>query len=82
MTSQSSSVIRSTPFTSHPAIPCHTPTKRLVWHGIAVACGGFDPARIGGAAAWLGAGAQRPARHVACNIIVGPYCVSFQTGPS
>ncbi|WP_405402019.1 hypothetical protein [Paracoccus sp. Ld10] len=33
--------------------------------------------RIGGAAAWLGAGAQRLRRHVACNIIVGQYCVSF-----
>ena len=64
MTSQSLSVFGPTPFTSHPAIPSHTPTKRLVWHGIAVACGGFDPARIGGTAAWLGAGAQRPARRV------------------
>jgi hypothetical protein len=64
MTSQSSSVIRSTPFTSHPAIPCHTPTKRLVWCGNAVTNGGFDLAQIGGVAAWLGAGAQRLARRV------------------
>lgn len=39
----------------------------------AAAIGGFDPERIGGAAAWLGSGVQRPGRHVACNIIVGPY---------
>jgi hypothetical protein len=46
----------------------------------AAATGGFGPVGTGGAAAWLGSGAQRPDRHVACNIIVGPYCVSFQTG--
>lgn len=77
MTSRPSSVIGPAPFTTHPAIPCHAPTKRLAWHGIAVASGGFDPARIGGVVAWLGAGAQRFARRVACNTIVGPYCVAL-----
>jgi len=56
------------------------PTKRLARAGVAAATGGFGPVGTGGAAAWLGSGAQRPDRHVACNIIVGPYCVSFQTG--
>jgi len=46
----------------------------------AAATGGFGPGGTSGAAAWLGSGGQRPGRHVACNIIVGPYCVSFQTG--
>jgi hypothetical protein len=46
----------------------------------AAAVGGFGPNGTGGAAAWRGSGVQRPGRHVACNIIVGQYCVSFQTG--
>lgn len=56
------------------------PTTRLVRVEVAAAAGGFGPVGTGGAAAWLGSGVQRPRRHVACNIIVGPYCVSFQTG--
>lgn len=55
------------------------PINRLARARVAATRGGFDPKRIGGATAWLGTGAQRPVRHVACNIIVGPYCVSFQT---
>jgi hypothetical protein len=58
------------------------PTRRLARTGGAAAAGGFGPTGTGGAAAWRGSGVQRPDRHVACNIIVGPYCVSFQTGPS
>lgn len=56
------------------------PTTRLAWAGVAAAAGGFGPVGTGGVAAWRGSGVQRPDRHVACNIIVGPYCVSFQTG--
>lgn len=58
------------------------PTTRLARAGVAAAEGGFGPGGTGGTAAWRGSGVQRPDRHVACNIIVGPYCVSFQTGPS
>lgn len=64
MTSQSSSVIASASFTTLPAISCHAPANRLARHGNAVAFGGFDPVWIGDVAAWLGAGAQRPARRV------------------
>lgn len=46
----------------------------------AAAAGGFGPGGTGGAAAWRGSGAQRPGRRVVYNSIVGPYCVSFQTG--
>lgn len=45
----------------------------------AAAVGGFGPNGTGGAAAWRGSGVQRPDRRVACNVIVGLYCVSFQT---
>jgi len=55
------------------------PTTRLARAGVAAAAGGFGPGGTGGAAAWRGSGGQRPGRHVACNIIVGPYCVSYQT---
>ncbi len=51
------------------------PTVRLAWAGVAAAVCGSDPSRIGGVAAWLGSGVQRPDRRVACNTIVGPYCV-------
>jgi hypothetical protein len=64
MTSLSSSVIGPAPFTANTAISRHAPAKRLSWHGNAVASGCFDPAGIGGVAAWLGAGAQRLARRV------------------
>ncbi|WP_120502312.1 hypothetical protein [Roseovarius sp. EL26] len=40
------------------------PTTRLARDEVAVATGGFDSGRIGGVAAWLGAGAQRLARRV------------------
>jgi len=56
------------------------PTTWLARAEVAAAVGGFGPNGTGGAAAWLGSGVQRPGRHVACNIIVGPYRVSFQTG--
>lgn len=55
------------------------PTTRLARAGVAAAAGGFGPAGTGGAAAWLGSGVQRPGRHVACNIIVGLYCVCHAT---
>lgn len=56
------------------------PTTWLARAGVAAAAGGFGHGGTGGAAAWRGSGAQRPDRRVACNVIVGPYCVSFQTG--
>lgn len=65
---------------AHFATPDRAPTTRLARAGVAAAVGGFVPIGNGGTAAWRGRGAQRPGRHVACNIIVGPYCVSFQTG--
>lgn len=58
------------------------PTTRLARAVVAAAKGGFGPNGTGGTAAWRGSGVQRPDRHVACNIIVGPYCVSFQTEPN
>jgi len=58
------------------------PITRLARVGVAAAERGFGPVGTGGLAAWRGSGVQRPDRHVACNIIVGPYCVSFQTGLS
>lgn len=64
MTSLSSFVIGPAAFTATTAIPRHAPAKKLAWHGNAVASGGLDPVRISGAAAWLGAGAQRLARRV------------------
>lgn len=68
---------------SHNATPAtsdRAPTKRLARAGVAAAGGGSGPNGTGGVAAWRGSGVQRPDRHVACNIIVGPYCVSFKTG--
>ncbi len=62
------------------ATPGRAPTTWLARAEVAAAVGGFGPSGTGGAAAWLGSGVQRPGRHVACNIIVGPYCVSSQTG--
>ena len=56
------------------------PCTRLAWAGVAVSNGGFGPSGTGGSAAWLGFGAQRPNRHVACNIIVGPCRFSFFGG--
>lgn len=60
--------------------PCAHP----IWEAqerVAAAEGGFDQrGLITAIAAWLGRGAQRLRRHVACNIIVGPYCVSFWLG--
>lgn len=56
------------------------PTIRLARAEVAAAVGGFGPGGTGGVAAWRGSGAQRPDRRVVYNSIVGPYCVSFQTG--
>lgn len=56
------------------------PTTRLARAEVAAATGGFGPGGTGGTAAWRGSGAQRPGRRVVYNSIVGPYCVSFQTG--
>lgn len=56
------------------------PTIRLARTEVAAAAGGFGPVGTGGTAAWLGSGVQRPDRRVVYNSIVGPYCVSFQTG--
>jgi hypothetical protein len=56
------------------------PTTRLARAGVAAAEGGFGPSGTGGVAALRGSGAQRPDRRVACNSIVGPYCVSSKTG--
>ena len=64
------------------ATPDRAPTKRLARAGVVAAEGGFGPRRTGGVAALPGSGVQRPDRHVACNIIVGLYCVSSQSGPS
>lgn len=58
------------------AILTSAPYTGLALGGIAAANGGFVPGRSGGAAAGRGRGAQRLRRHVACNIIVGPYCVT------
>ncbi len=56
------------------------PTTRLARAGVAAAEGGFGPNGTGGTAAWRGSGVQRSDRHVACNIIVGQYCVSSHRG--
>lgn len=53
------------------------PSTRQAWVGVAAATGGIGPSGTGGNAALLGFGAQRPNRHVACNIIVGQYCVTL-----
>lgn len=62
------------------ATPDRAPTTRLARAGAAAATGGFGPGGTGGAAAWRGSGVQRPDRRVVYNSIVGPYCVSLQTG--
>lgn len=62
------------------ATSTRAPTTRLVRAEVAAAAGGFGPNGTGGAAAWRGSGAQRPDRRVACNVIVGQYCVCPATG--
>lgn len=69
-------ISREAPF----ATSDRAPPTRLAQAGVAAAAGGFGPGGTGGAAAWRGSGAQRPGRRVVYNSIVGPYCVSFQTG--
>jgi hypothetical protein len=62
------------------ATSVRAPSKRQARSGVAAANGGFDPGRIGGeAASWVQGLSALPDMLLA-NIIVGLYCVFFETG--
>jgi hypothetical protein len=62
------------------AIPSCVPTMRLAQDGIATATGGFDPGRIGGAAAGRVQGRSALPDELFINSIVGLYYVSSTRG--